>query len=269
MKKFILFFASIPFIFSCSTSSDVVSNKKIQKRKYTKGFDIKNKRKLDFNNYSLNEIDQKTFNENKKIKSNLILNNNIYSNESENENLLASSKNIIINNKKELISLTKKVQELSDLEGDCDNIIYKTGKEVYAKVIEITTDVVKFKRCSNLDGPLISVKKSELLMIRYKNGEKEVFNNSKSDNSKNDSDSNNSWPNWSSIVGLLLSDLGLFFAFIFYDIGTVFGGLGLLFSIISLVLRNNEKSNGKKSLIYSIIAGISGIAAIIIDQLLY
>ena len=40
---------------SCSTTSDVVSNKRIQKRKYTKGFNIKSQKK---NNYNLAFKDQ-------------------------------------------------------------------------------------------------------------------------------------------------------------------------------------------------------------------
>ena len=57
---------------------------------------------------------------------------NSINNKLKSENLLASSKNIIIHNKKELISLSKKVRELYILDGDCDNIIYKNGsKEIF------------------------------------------------------------------------------------------------------------------------------------------
>tara|TARA_B110000305_G_C19116193_1_gene482149 strand:+ start:109 stop:525 length:417 start_codon:yes stop_codon:yes gene_type:complete len=86
--------------------------------------------------------------------------NNVLSNELENESLTASTKTVITNNKKELTSLLRKVREL-ELDEDCDNIIFKNADELSAKVIEITTDVVKYKRCDNLDGPLISVSKNE------------------------------------------------------------------------------------------------------------
>ncbi|MGY8989654.1 MAG: hypothetical protein ACKVJA_05305 [Flavobacteriales bacterium] len=57
----------------------------------------------------------------------------------------------------------------------CDNIILKNGKEISAKVIEITPELIKYKKCSNLDGPLISIYKNEVLMLRYSNGSKEIF----------------------------------------------------------------------------------------------
>ena len=101
--------------------------------------------------------------------------NNILSNELENENLIASTKKVFVNNKKHLVSLSKKVDELIATDGDCDNIIFKNGEELDAKVVEITTEVVKYKRCDNLEGPLISVSKNEIFMIRYKNGTKELF----------------------------------------------------------------------------------------------
>jgi hypothetical protein len=62
--------------------------------------------------------------------------NNILSNELENENLIASTKKVFVNNKKHLVSLSKKVDELIATNGDCDNIIYKNGEEVSAKVID-------------------------------------------------------------------------------------------------------------------------------------
>ena len=62
--------------------------------------------------------------------------NNILSNELENENLIASTKKVFVNNKKHLVSLSKKVDDLIATDGDCDNIIYKNGEEVSAKVID-------------------------------------------------------------------------------------------------------------------------------------
>tara|TARA_B100000768_G_scaffold170417_1_gene176801 strand:+ start:205 stop:786 length:582 start_codon:yes stop_codon:yes gene_type:complete len=62
--------------------------------------------------------------------------NNILNNELENENLIASTKKVFVNNKKHLVSLSKKVDDLIATDGDCDNIIYKNGEEVSAKVID-------------------------------------------------------------------------------------------------------------------------------------
>lgn len=56
-----------------------------------------------------------------------------------------------------------------------DVIVKKNGDEVNAKVLEITTDAVKYKRTDNLEGPTISIYKNEVFMIKYANGTKETF----------------------------------------------------------------------------------------------
>ena len=58
----------------------------------------------------------------------------------------------------------------------CDNIILKNGNEISAKIIEITPDLIKYKKCYSLEGPLISIYKNEVLMLRYNDGSKELFN---------------------------------------------------------------------------------------------
>ena len=58
-----------------------------------------------------------------------------------------------------------------------DTLIRKTGEEVPVKVLEVTPDLVKYKRSDNPEGPVISVRKNELFMVKYANGTKEVFTN--------------------------------------------------------------------------------------------
>jgi hypothetical protein len=57
----------------------------------------------------------------------------------------------------------------------CDDLIFKDGSEVKGKVSEISSTEVKYKKCDMPDGPVYVVKKSELFMIRYANGTREVF----------------------------------------------------------------------------------------------
>lgn len=57
-----------------------------------------------------------------------------------------------------------------------DVLIKKNGDELQVKVEEITPTQIKYKRFDNLEGPLISVSKTTVFMIRYENGTKEVFN---------------------------------------------------------------------------------------------
>jgi len=56
-----------------------------------------------------------------------------------------------------------------------DILIKKNGEEIPVKVLEITPDLVKYKRFDNPEGPLISIRKSDLFLLRYANGSKEVF----------------------------------------------------------------------------------------------
>lgn len=56
-----------------------------------------------------------------------------------------------------------------------DVIIKNDKKEINSKVIEITEDVIKYRKFEMLDGPIYSINKSEVFMIIYKNGTKEYF----------------------------------------------------------------------------------------------
>ena len=56
-----------------------------------------------------------------------------------------------------------------------DIIITKKGDEIEVKVVEITAETIKYRKASQADGPLRNVPISEVFMIKYKNGTKEVF----------------------------------------------------------------------------------------------
>ena len=66
-----------------------------------------------------------------------------------------------------------------------DNIILKDGEEISAKVLKINSENVEYKKSSNLEGPTYTLDKKDIFMIKYENGEKEVFR-------KKETDSNNS-----------------------------------------------------------------------------
>lgn len=56
-----------------------------------------------------------------------------------------------------------------------DVLVKRNGDEIQVKVQEITLDVIKYKRFDNPEGPVISIAKSDVFMIKYENGTKEVF----------------------------------------------------------------------------------------------
>jgi len=56
-----------------------------------------------------------------------------------------------------------------------DIITLKNGEDIQALVQEINDDNIKYKKFDNPNGPNYTLKKSEIFMIRYKNGSKDVF----------------------------------------------------------------------------------------------
>ncbi|MEE1063291.1 MAG: hypothetical protein UH071_06440, partial [Paludibacteraceae bacterium] len=54
-------------------------------------------------------------------------------------------------------------------------VIFRNGEEAEVKVEEITPNEVKYKKTSNPDGPSYIFNKDDIFMIKYKNGEKDVF----------------------------------------------------------------------------------------------
>ncbi len=68
------------------------------------------------------------------------------------------------------VSLTsvKKIILPGDTCGDL--ITLRSGDQVMARVVEITEDKIKYKRCDNLEGPMFVVNKATVSSIRYSNG---------------------------------------------------------------------------------------------------
>lgn len=66
-----------------------------------------------------------------------------------------------------------------------DMIVKKDGSIIQAKVSEIGTSEVKYKKWSNQDGPSYAIAKSDILAITYQNGEKETFETADSPSQQN------------------------------------------------------------------------------------
>ncbi|MFN9108868.1 MAG: hypothetical protein ACK5XN_02145 [Bacteroidota bacterium] len=56
-----------------------------------------------------------------------------------------------------------------------DLITRKTGEDIQAIVLEVGANEVKYRKFDNPEGPIYVLLKKEILMIRYKNGSKDVF----------------------------------------------------------------------------------------------
>jgi hypothetical protein len=56
-----------------------------------------------------------------------------------------------------------------------DVIIKQNGDELEVKVIEVKLEIVKYIKTSNIDGPTYNMSKTDIFMIKYENGDKEMF----------------------------------------------------------------------------------------------
>jgi len=57
-----------------------------------------------------------------------------------------------------------------------DVITKKNGEDIQAKVLEVSKDEVRYRKFDNPDGPVFILPVSDLIMIRYENGTKDLFN---------------------------------------------------------------------------------------------
>ena len=56
-----------------------------------------------------------------------------------------------------------------------DVIVKKDGSTIQSKVMEISGTEIKYKKWSNLEGPLYNINKNEIYSINYQNGEVELI----------------------------------------------------------------------------------------------
>lgn len=150
MKKIILFLFSFTLFMGCS----------MQKRKYQRGFYVT--RAHNKTSEKNREEKDRSQNINYKIISDKLPEHNSY--------LLADAKN-------ETAILKPAQKNYLLLNDSCDEIIFMDGREVKVKINEVGLDEIKYKRCNMPDGPLYVVKKTEIFMVKYANGTKEVFKN--------------------------------------------------------------------------------------------
>ena len=60
-----------------------------------------------------------------------------------------------------------------------DTLTMRSGENILVKVIEVGTAEVKYKKLDNLNGPVFSMLKLDLLLIKYENGTKDDYSSIK------------------------------------------------------------------------------------------
>lgn len=156
----------------------------------------------------------------------------------------------------------------------CDKIIDKDGDELLVKVTEIGIDVIKYKNCDHLDGPVYNIPKSSVLMIDYSNGKREVIKQTKKKESKSVEpdysnvdnvyyDSPDSKPVRRRVEGLGLAGfittlVSLPIWWLVSWIGGLVGGIiGIIFGAIGISrCKKNPMLTGKGFAITSLVIGI-------------
>jgi len=166
----------------------------------------------------------------------------------------------------------------------CDNIILRNGEEISAQVIEVGTAEIKYRKCQNIKGPLYSINKKEVFMIKYVNGTKDImpepdaktknggdpfFNDQ--DYGANNGNNTNATPIYRKAEGfgiagffIVLSSLPFWF-FVAQFTGIIGASLAIVFGIIGMA-RGYSNSNIFVSKGFSIASFILGIIVLAITM---
>jgi len=146
----------------------------------------------------------------------------------------------------------------------CDTIMLKSGSNLVGKVEEIGQTEIKYRKCNNLSGPIISIAKSGVSAIMFSNGSHEIFTADdpalQSNNASNTGNTDERQVEGFGIAGLAAGVAGLFIA------GIPLGAVAIVFGAISLsrIKKNPKKYKGKGLAIASLILGLVDVVGMII-----
>jgi hypothetical protein len=155
-------------------------------------------------------------------------------------------------------------EKISDPQtGACDTMVLKSGTVIACKINEIGLNEIRFRKCNYLDGPVITISKSDIAKINYANGTSEIIVSSNPELFNRPGETNLNKPQQSEglgTAGFLASILGLFIASI------PLGLLAIIFGAVSLgkIKKNPLRFRGKGLAIASIIIGLIDFIGMII-----
>lgn len=145
--KHLLFTLCILFLVSCS----------VQKRRYQPGFYVSNRP----TQHHLKPI--------KKEVHSIVQENERSAPQPEQLMALGSMSNDLA------LALTTSFNKKNESVDSCDVLMFRDGTEISGKISEVSATEVRYKRCDNLEGPTFVTLKSDLFMIKYSNGTREVM----------------------------------------------------------------------------------------------
>ncbi len=190
--------------------------------------------------------------------------------------LIASTNNIIYPTDKIVTSLHLMKMSAFKISEDsfysqpakCDTIVLKSGALLIGKVEEIGQTEIKYRKCDNLSGPMISIPRPGVSAIHYSNGTNDLFGPSETyfPNQYNSANNNSVLYNNSvlkteglGLAGFVSGLLGLFVASIPLGlIAVIFGSISL-----SRIKRYPQRFKGRGFAIASIILGLVDVIVMI------
>ena len=166
---FVVLMSSLILMPSCRQSNDAFASSSIQKRKYMKGFWLASKESksenLEKREIQVDLVDMPGMNHEDHTafvatRSNLNTPNGFKPEEVDLEGL----------------GLMQALIEIDHSEPkECDEIIFRNGDILSAKIEEIGPSEIKYRKCDFLDGPLYRCEKADVFLVRYSNGTTEKF----------------------------------------------------------------------------------------------
>lgn len=178
----------------------------------------------------------------------------------------------ILQQRKEDISVIRETQietEVIKALDSCDLIVCNNGNEINAKVLEIGLAEIKYKKCDNPNGPTISIKKADVLMIKYPNGTKDIIKSSASGNSSSKNENNGPKSNPLALTSMILGVLSLLTVISYFMIA-----MGIVAIILGVVANKQTKENpdnytpGSSKLAKAGICAIVGLGILLLFLLL-
>lgn len=220
----------------------------IEKRQYLSGYhvdwkskkhELETKKTAIQNSFAKIETQKFENDKNQNLNTERTENNNTID-----ESFSASDKPIIIKPN----TLKSKIEE-------CDVIVLKNGEEIKALVSEISSGLIKYKICDNPSGQDYTIKKSEVFMIKYINGTKDVFN-AEEKNTQTESEEPIIKSSKTFLVSAMLSFIfalaGLFVAAIPFGLTTMI--LGVI--ALNKINKSRESYSGKAFAVIGFILGV-------------
>ncbi len=159
--------------------------------------------------------------------------------------------NLEFSNSKDTNQIRKNSTTLAGCE-DCDLIVMRNGDEIFAKVTEVSTNEIKYIRCDNLSGPTYVVSKSDVLFIKYVNGQKEVFAEKLVEETKKRESVEGF-----GLTGFIISVPSFVLLGLSMGVSGLFGLVAIVFGYISIskLKKSAQEHKGKGFAIASIIIG--------------